>query len=266
MELVDVQILEPEEGTSNAVALVTLNDPARRNALSSSLAGELIDIFNTLRTSSEVGAVVLTGASPAFCAGADLGNLANERDQATSGDSEAEQRLRAIYEVFLTVANCPLPTIAAINGPAVGAGMNLALTCDVRIVARSARFESRFTALGLHPGGGHSFLLDEAIGQQPAAAMMLFGETVQAVDAVRLGLAWSLVEDDLLLDETIALAHRAASVPRELSERVKNTLRRAATLASYSEAIDLEVGEQIWSISQPFFAERLTAMQAKISH
>jgi enoyl-CoA hydratase/carnithine racemase len=144
----------------DGVAVVTLDDPERRNALSATLAGELVATLDALDASDEVGAVVVTGAPPAFCAGADLSELGTSR----------ERGLRQIYEGFLRVARMTVPTIAAVNGAAVGAGMNLALACDVRLAARSARFDTRFLQLGIHPGGGHTWMLRRLVGEQAAAA------------------------------------------------------------------------------------------------
>ena len=112
--------------------------------------------MDAFEADESVGAVVVTGTPPAFCAGANLGNLAE-------ADGES---LGRIYEGFLRVARSPLPTIAAVNGAAVGAGMNLALGCDVRIAARRARFDTRFMQLGLHPGGGHTWMLRRIAGPQ----------------------------------------------------------------------------------------------------
>ena len=125
------------------VAVLTLNDPERRNALSLDLNQELNSALDTLEEDSETGAVVLTGAGKAFCAGADLSQLGASR----------REGLLNIYEGFLRVARSPLPTVAAVNGAAVGAGMNLALACDLRIAGASARFDTRFLDLGIHPGG-----------------------------------------------------------------------------------------------------------------
>src|SRR5690606_24161884 len=136
-----------------------------------------------------VGAVVVTGAPPAFCAGANLGNLAE-----ADGDS-----LGRIYEGFLRIARSPLPTLAAVNGAAVGAGMNLALGCDVRLAARRAKFDTRFLQLGIHPGGGHTWMLRRIAGPQTAAATVLFGDVLDGAEAERIGLVHRVVDDGDLL-------------------------------------------------------------------
>ena len=244
-----------EVDADRRIALVTLDDAPRRNALTLPLVEEITAAFDRLEQADEVGAVVITGAPPAFCAGADLGDLGESR----------QAGLRAIYEGFLRVARSPLPTIAAVNGAAVGAGMNLALSCDVRLAGTNARFDTRFVQLGLHPGGGHTWMLHRAVGPQAAAAMVLFGEVLDGEAAERHGLAWRCVDDDALLHAAADLAAKAASAPPELVRRVKETLRAVPTVPTHEEAVDLELETQVWSMEQPFFAERLAALRAKVT-
>lgn len=234
------------------VAILTLDDPERRNALSGTMVEEIIATTAALEADEEVGALVVTGAPPAFCSGADLGNLAalGEADRDPEG-------VRGIYEGFLRLYDCSLPTIAAVNGPAVGAGLNLALACDVRLAGDSARFDARFLRIGLHPGGGHVWLLERAVGPQAAAAMNLFGERLDGARAAALGLAWECYPDDALLERAVELAARAADAPRELAARVKDTLRRAPWQPDFEEAVRYELDHQVWSFRQPFFTDRL---------
>jgi enoyl-CoA hydratase len=236
------------------VATVTLNEPERRNALSAELVAELVGAFDGFEANAEVHAVVITGAPPAFCAGANLGNL---------GEA-AEAGLRAIYEGFLRVGRSPLPTVAAVNGAAVGAGMNLALCCDVRIAGESARFDTRFLDLGLHPGGGHTWMLQRAVGPEAAAAMVLFGQVLSGEEAARRGLVWACVPDDELPATAHAMAAKAAANPPELTRRAKQTLHQVAALDRHDDAVDTEIEAQLWSLRQPFFAERLAALRARI--
>ena len=128
------------------------------------------------------------------------------------------------------MGRCPLPTLAAVNGAAVGAGMNLALVCDVRVAARRARFDTRFLQIGIHPGGGHTWMLQRIIGPQAAAATVLFGEVLDGEQAERAGLVWRTVDDDELARIAHGLAARAAEAPRELSIVTKETLRDMATI------------------------------------
>lgn len=247
-------------GTDGRVAVVTLDAPERRNTLTLDMVREIEGAFDVLEDDAGTGAVVLTGAPPAFCAGADLSHLAGDR-----GSDNSEAGLRAIYEGFLRVGRSTLPTLAAVNGAAVGAGMNLALCCDVRIAARSARFDTRFLQLGLHPGGGHTWMLRRTVGPPAAAAMVLFGEVLDGAAAERTGLAWRCVEDTDLLATAIELADRAASAPRGLAIRTKQTLAAMAMVGSHEEAVDVELEAQVWSLRQPDFRQRLEAMQRRIS-
>lgn len=239
---------------AGGVAVVTLDDPERRNALGPALVDELTAALDALETGGEARALVVTGTPPAFCAGADLADLGASR----------EAGLRRIYEGFLRVARSPLPTVAAVNGPAVGAGMNLALACDVRLAGTSARFDTRFLQLGIHPGGGHTWMLQRIAGPQAAAAMVLFGEVLDGPGAVAAGVAWRCVDDDALLDEARTLAARAAAAPPELVARAKATLRDVASIDEHAEAVERELTPQLWSMDQPAFAERLAAMRRRI--
>ncbi len=240
---------------ADGVATVTLNNPAERNTLTHPMVEEIVAAFDDLEPDESVGAVVLTGAPPAFCAGANLGNLG----------SSAGPGFRSIYEGFLRVSRCPLPTLAAVNGAAVGAGMNLALCCDVRLAARRAKFDSRFLQLGIHPGGGHTWMFRRAAGPQAAAAAVLFGEVLDGEEAERIGLAWRCVDDDALLDAARQMAKKAAEAPRPLSIAAKETLRDVATIADHDAAVDRELTPQLWSTQQPWFKERVAALQARIS-
>jgi enoyl-CoA hydratase len=241
--------------TSEGVAVVTLNAPERRNAFDLDMCRQTSALFDAIEADRSVHAVVITGEGSAFCAGADLSHL---------GESQREGLL-AIYEGFLRVARCPLPTIAAVNGPAVGAGMNLALACDVRIAAESARFDARFLQLGIHPGGGHTWMMQAIVGPQATAATVLFGEVLDGREAERCGLAWRCVPDPDLFDTAVEMARRAASVPRELIERTKATMADTAAIVDHHTAVVRELDDQVWSVTQPEFAQRLAALQRKIS-
>jgi len=241
---------------ADGVATITLDDQDRRNALSLPMVDEIVAAMDLIEKDESVGAIVVTGAGSAFCAGADLGDL---------GSGGGGAGLRAIYEGFLRVARSPLPTIAAVNGAAVGAGMNMALGCDLRIAARRARFDTRFIQIGLHPGGGHTWMLRRIVGPQAAAAAVLFGEVLDGAAAERVGLVYKCVDDDALLDTAHALGAKAAEGPRELVIKVKETLADMATIEAHEDAVTRELEPQVWSTQMPWFRERLAALQSKIS-
>ncbi|MEZ5321896.1 MAG: enoyl-CoA hydratase [Microthrixaceae bacterium] len=236
------------------VAVLTLDDPGRRNALNVDLCDEMVAALDSLEADDSVGALVVTGQPPAFCAGADLTQLGEAQDEG----------LRRIYSGFLRLAATTIPSIAAVNGAAVGAGMNLALACDVRLAGRSARFDTRFVDLGLHPGGGHTWMMQRIVGPQTAAATILFGQALGPEDAEKVGLVWRTFGDDELLDRAIAMAARAAAAPRGVARRVKESLATMPSVDRHDEAVELELAPQLWSINQPEFAERLAALKARI--
>ncbi len=244
------------------VAVLTLDEPDRRNALTAELVGEIVAAVDRLEDDEGVGALVVTGAPPAFCSGADVGSLAS-MSSAQEGRRGGNEGLPSIYEGFLRFYRCTLPTVAAVNGPAVGAGVNLALACDVRVASPEARFDCRFARIGLHPGGGHTRLLTEAVGPQAAAAMVLAGEALDGERAAEVGLAWRCVNAGALLDEATRLADRAADLPRELARRVKASLRETPRLASLDDAVALELERQRWSLEQGFFAEQRAKAKAR---
>jgi enoyl-CoA hydratase len=264
--LVEVEIRVGSAMTGvGSIGIIKLNNPERRNALSANLVTEFIAAMERLESDQNVSAIIITGEPPAFCAGADLGSLASGVESAQVSDAEREAGLRSIYAAFLRVSNCVIPTIAAVNGPAVGAGMNLALACDIRVAGRSATFDTRFLGLGLHPGGGHIFLLGRAVGWSTAEAMVLFGQVLDAGEAERRGLVWRCMEDEVLLDEALKVAALTVSAPRALLERTKSTLSASKSINEHGEAVDVELAAQSWSLKQPFFAERLAALRARIS-
>jgi enoyl-CoA hydratase len=240
---------------TEGVATLTLNNPAERNTLTSAMVAEIVAAMDEIEADASVGAIVVTGAPPAFCAGANLGNLAEA----------GETSLGAIYEGFLRIARSPLPTLAAVNGAAVGAGMNLALGCDVRLAARRAKFDTRFLQIGLHPGGGHTWMLRRIAGPQVAMAAVVFGEVLDGEEAARVGLAHRCVADEELLTAAQAMAARAANAPRELVIEAKKTIQAVADIDDHAAAVKAELVPQLWSTRQPWFAERLAALQAKIN-
>jgi enoyl-CoA hydratase len=240
----------------DGVATVTLDDPDRRNAISLAMNHELVATLDDLEASDDVGAIVVTGAGRAFCAGADLGEL-----QA----SDSADGLEEIYGGFLRLAHARLPTIAAVNGAAVGAGMNMALACDLVLASRAARFDSRFLHLGIHPGGGHTWRLEQRTDTQTVRAMVLFGEVLDGDEAARRGLAWRCVDPAELLPAAHELAARAAAHPHELLRRTKATIAHLPHVRSSDDAVAHELDPQVWSMRQPAFRELVASMQARIS-
>lgn len=236
------------------VATLTLNNPSERNVLSSQMVGDILDTMDEIEANEAVSALVVTGAGSAFCAGAKLDDLENA----------SESSLGEIYEGFLRIARSPLPSIAAVNGAAVGAGMNLALGCDVRIAARRARFDTRFLHIGIHPGGGHTWMMRRIVGPQSTMASVVFGEVIDGNEAERIGLVWRCVDDDTLLAGAQLMAARAATVPRELLTATKRTIADMAEINTHDQAVQRELGPQVWSLDQPWFPVRIAELRAQI--
>ncbi len=241
---------------TDRVALVTVNDPDRRNAVTDAMSAQLRAAVERAEADPGVHALVITGAGKAFCAGADLSALG----------AAAEEGLLRIYDGFMAIAGCTLPTVAAVNGAAVGAGLNLALAADVRIAGPLAMFDPRFQKLGIHPGGGATWMLQRGVGPQVARAALLFGMRFDAQAAVSHGLALRTADDPVAA--ALELAAGPASAPREVVLATKATMRATAVPGtvdtdSHYTAMRTELGPQATSIQSPEFQDRLKAAQRK---
>lgn len=230
----------------SGVAVITLDAPARRNALTLEMARDLVAAVERAESDSSVGALVVTGGRH-FCAGAHRSVLIDTG--ADPVEDEAYRNLETVYGAFTRIGEAALPTIAAVNGAAVGAGINLALACDLRIVARDARLLPGFVQIGIHPGGGHFTLLSRTAGREAAAAMGMFGEEINGARAVELGLAWAAYEPAEVLDRALDMAGRVAHDPA-LARRVVQSFRRqtAPGAMPWDVAVELERSPQMWSL------------------
>ena len=228
------------------VATVTLNAPDRRNALTPAMADDLIAAFEEVDARPEVGALVVRAVGRSFCAGGDIATLtAAGRDPAAP---EAYEGMGRIYDCFFRLGQVAVPTIAAVRGSAVGAGMNMLLAADLRIVAHDARLLCGFLKRGMHPGGGHFVILSRLIGREAAAAMALFGEEIDGARAVELGLAWESVDDAAVEDRALELAARVAADPELARVAVGNFRKETATPVSWEVATQFERPAQMWSM------------------
>jgi enoyl-CoA hydratase/carnithine racemase len=246
-------------GLAGGIATITLNDPSRRNSVTPELSIAVEAACQQIAADWDARVVIVTGAGPAFSAGGDLGSLT---DAAQTGTAAS---LRTVYRGFEALAALTVPTLAAVNGPAVGAGMNFALACDVIIAAESARFDPRFLDVGIHPGGGHLWRLQARAGRQAAAALVLFGESLTGQQAAARGLAWACVPDSDLLSKARELAGRAARRSPDLVRRTKATLSASVPITNARDATDLELIAQQWSMSRPAFREGVAALQRQLA-
>ena len=205
---------------ADGVATITLNRPEVMNALSSQMRAELLDAVRRAEKSARV--IVLTGAGRAFCSGQDLGDGANV------AQIDLERTLRDEYEPLLrAIMDCRLPTIAAVNGAAAGAGANLALACDVVIACESASFIQAFTRIGLMPDAGGTYWLPRQVGFARAMGAMLFADRITARPAADWGMIWEAVPADAVASHLAARAGALAKGPTVAYHGVKQALRQS---------------------------------------
>ena len=192
----------------DGVVTLTLDVPDRRNAMTAELTDRWSVVVRELSTDSSLRCVIVTGAGPVFCAGGDLGWIA-ESPGLTVAD--VRDRMLPFYRTWLAVRDLPVPVIAAVNGPAVGAGLCLALACDLRYAAAGARFSAPFTALGMHPGMATTFLLRETIPLPVARELLYTGRVLSADEAAAVGLVNRVVPNENLMTEVLAVANQVAA-------------------------------------------------------
>jgi enoyl-CoA hydratase len=230
------------------VAWITLDGVDTRNSLDRNSAQALVDACDAVDDDPSVGAVVITGAGSAFCSGADRAAL---RNLASAQPHEAYEALDSLYRAFRRFGEVTVPSIAAINGAAVGAGLNLALSADVRLAAEDALLVPGFAENGIHPGGGHFHLLERAAGRQAAAALGVFGRRLTGASAADIGLVWDAVPVADLAEAAQRLAEPVARDP-ELARALANSLRLTTTPPrAWQAAIEVERARQMWSLSRP---------------
>jgi 2-(1,2-epoxy-1,2-dihydrophenyl)acetyl-CoA isomerase len=209
---------------SEAVATITLNRPDRLNALGAEMLDELAEALRSVLRAGDARAIVLGAAGRGFCAGADL--RAARRDNGRDVDATMRDQFNA---TALLLRECPLPTVAAVNGAAAGAGSSLALLCDFVVAGTSAYFQQSFSNIGYVPDTGASWLLPRALGTSRATELMMLGDRLPAQQAVDWGLIHKCVPDEALQQESRALAVRLASRPTVALGLIKRLIRHGAT-------------------------------------
>jgi 2-(1,2-epoxy-1,2-dihydrophenyl)acetyl-CoA isomerase len=230
------------ETKADGVATLTLNRQERLNALSTPIMEGLLEALPRLAKDPDVGVIVLTGSGRAFCAGGDVKSMA-EGSAPPSAD-EAVKRLRSRMETARLLHEIGKPTIAMVNGVAAGAGLALALACDMRIAAQSARFITAFAKVGFSGDFGGSYFLSKLVGTGKARELYYTAASLDAAEALALGIANQVVEDEKLAEVTYALAARLASGPRIALRLMKQNFN-AAESGTLSELLDLEARHQI---------------------
>lgn len=191
----------------DGVVVLTLDLPDQRNAMTAELTAAWREAVGSLRGDRSVRAVVVTGAGPAFCAGGDLSWIGESPDLSVDA---IRDRMLPFYRTWLSIRDLEVPTIAAINGPAIGAGLCLALACDLRYAANDAVLSAPFTRLGMHAGMGATYLLPEVVGRAVAGELLLTGRKVSAAEALRIGLVNGVVGAEEVLGAALAVAEQIA--------------------------------------------------------
>jgi 2-(1,2-epoxy-1,2-dihydrophenyl)acetyl-CoA isomerase len=250
-------ILEKHE---DGVATLTLNRPEKLNALNTDLAVALNETLGRIGTDKNIHAVVLTGAGRAFCAGGDLAEIWQGRQENDVAD--LEPLLRAGMQSVLKIRTMRQPVIAAVNGAAAGAGMNIALAADLRFASEAAVFGQNFAKVGLFPDYGGTFFLPQLIGPAKAAEMFYTGDMIDAKTALQMGLINRLVPADQLAGEAKAFAKNIAQGPRTASRALKQVLF-GNQRAELTKALEYEVEEQMKCFASEDCAEGLRAFFEK---
>lgn len=233
----------------DGVAILEVDAPEVRNALSVDMARQMVARCDEIDADAAIGAAVLYGAGGTFCSGAERGFLAAVGRAPLTEENYAQ--LSEIYRAFTRFGELAVPTVAAVCGAAVGAGLNLMLAADLRIVADDARLLSGFLRIGLHPGGGHLGLLGQRAGREAAAAAGLFGQEISAARAVELGLAWEARPSAGVEARAIEIAASAARDPA-LSRLALASLRAelGPPVLPWPAAVAVERGPQLWSMGR----------------
>ncbi|MGH7642736.1 MAG: enoyl-CoA hydratase/isomerase family protein [Candidatus Dormibacteria bacterium] len=244
---------QPASGVSH----LALNQPEHRNALTEELARALRAEVAAVAADPSARSLIVTGSGTAFCAGADLGALG-----ATAATPAAKRAVLAdYYRAFLDLRDLAIPTIAAVQGPAIGAGLNLALCCDLRLVADDARLAGPFVKLGIHPGGGATWMLTRVIGSAAARELLLLGQPINAQRALQLGLANRLVPASQLAEAALEWAVSLAALPAPVLRHLKRSLALAEAGESLETVLRFETEAQAEALASEDAREGWAALR-----
>jgi 2-(1,2-epoxy-1,2-dihydrophenyl)acetyl-CoA isomerase len=246
---------------SNGVAVLTLNRPDALNALTVDMGKEIKAALNEAMDRG-ARAMILTGAGRAFCAGGDLREMQKMAQAQGRVEAFFDEPLKLLNECLLLIRHVPIPMIAAVNGVASGGGCNFALSCDLVVAAKSARFNQAFIKVGLTPDCGGTFLLPRLVGLRRAAELMMTGDVINADQALSLGMINSVVPDEELMAHALALAEKLAQSPTAAIGRIKELLEASAN-NSYESQLELERKAQLKSGLTEDFREGVAAFIEK---
>lgn len=229
------------------IAVITISNPSIKNALTNQMATQLSELCDQIDDNPEIGAVVIKGAERTFCSGADRQSWVDTYAHDPLGD-DAYNETDQMYGSFVRFGALNVPTIAALEGAAVGAGLNLALAADMRVVGHNSRIIAGFMKAGIHPGGGFFSLVRRAAGREIAGMLGLFGQELSGTRAAELGLAAIAVEDSKVVETAMNIARETATDPL-LARRVKKSFQMETSGAQleWATALEVERGVQLWS-------------------
>jgi enoyl-CoA hydratase len=254
-DLVHLRLERPADG----VALLVLDNPDQRNAMSDEMTRSWVEAVGRLAADRSVRAVVVTGEGSAFCSGGNTGWIASEPDAQVD---YLRDRMIAFYRAWLSIRQLEVPTIAAVNGPAIGAGLCLALACDLRYAASGAKLGAPFVRLGMNPGMAATYLLPNVVGEAHARDLLLTGRTVLADEALRLGLVSRVFEPgDLVAGALEAAEQIAASAP--IASRYTKVALRDGGHADFETAVQWEALAQPVTLATADLQEGIAAAREK---
>ena len=256
-DLSHLRLERPAEG----VVLLTLDNPDMRNAMSEEMTASWIRAIDALAVDPTVRVVVVTGAGSAFCSGGNTSWIASERDASVD---RLRARMMPFYRAWLSIRRLEVPTIAAVNGAAIGAGLCLALACDIRYAAQGAKLGLPFNRLGMHAGMAGTWLLPNVVGPAHARDLLLTGRVVEADEALRLGLVSRVVGADTFLDEVLETAAGIAATAPIASRLTKIALADGGH-ADFESALQWRALAQPLTLATTDLQEGIAAAREKRS-
>ena len=256
------------ESRDGPIVTIHFSDPDRLNAMTRAMGEAFREVVGNLALDDSIRAVVVTGDGRAFSAGGDLDMLREQAERGAAAPGTAWRGIRddmsAFYRLFLSIRDIPCPTIAAINGHAIGAGFCVALGCDFRYVATEAKLGLNFTKIGVHPGMGATWTLPRLVGPALASELLFTSRTIGGEEAARIGLAnRALPSNDVLSAATVAAAEIAANAPLAV-RATKRALRRSEN-ASIEDQLQFEASEQARNFESADAREGIAAVREKRS-
>ena len=232
------------------IATITLNQPDRLNALTPLMRREFLEAMTLSDADSDVRVIIVTGAGRGFCSGGDM--KAMNKAEASNSTSAFNEKITPIRDkVVLAMRNATKPVIAAVNGAAAGAGMNIALACDIRVASNTARFGQTFTKRGLHPDWGGTYFLPRIVGMAKACELIWSGKMIDAEEALNLGIVSQLAEPEELMNATLEMAQSFAAGPpiaiqlakRAMYKAQETDLREALEFETFAQNIAKDTGD-----------------------